>query len=313
MARDMATAPPAQRLGERARALSMGILREPLFHFLVIGLTLFAAVAAYRRAADAYRIEITPGQVRQLATNYRLQFGEAPSPAARARLIDKYVDEEVLYRQGLALKLDHDDEIVRRRIVQKMQFLQQDLQAPAESSPAQLQGFFQVNRARYATPPRVAFSHIYFSPDRAGADDARRRAEAALAGLGDQTTRAPKRGDNFPDLYDYADLGPDQVRRLFGDTPLARVLFTAPVGRWVGPYRSAYGWHLIRIQSRRPAMIPALSEIADQVRADKIAADQTLANRRAFEALKARFTIVRDDLAAAPPSSFHPDVTPSGG
>ena len=75
------------------------------------------------------------------------------------------VHDEILYRQGLALKLDQDDMIVRRRVVQKMQFLMQDLNPPAEPTVAQLQAYYDAHAAKYIKPPRATFSHIYFSAD----------------------------------------------------------------------------------------------------------------------------------------------------
>lgn len=285
------------RAAAGARRLAARVAREPLFHFFLVGAVLFVLAEHHRAQTDIYRIVVTPDEVAKLQTDYRMQFGADPSPAATRRLVDKYIDEEVLYREGLALKLDRDDEIVRRRVVQKMQFLQQDLSAPAEPTEAEMEQYYRGHLARYATPEKVTFSHIYFSPDRGGDAAARRRAEVALAGLNNAVTRAPERGDNFPDLYDYADFGPEQALRLFGDTDLARMLFQVPVGRWAGPFRSGYGWHLVYVQSQAPAHVPPFAEVRDQVRADVIAADQAAANRKAFQTLKARFTVVRQDEA----------------
>jgi peptidyl-prolyl cis-trans isomerase C len=286
--------PAAPARGWAARAV-----REPLLHFFLVGLVLFAAGDAYKRAANVYRIEVTPERVAALSLAYSQQFGAPPTRPALRALIDRYVDEEVLFREGVALGLDRGDEIVRRRVVQKMQFLQQDLQAPREPTDAQVQAFYDANRAHYAMPARVSFSHIFFSPDRGGDDGARARAEQALVGLDDGVTRAPGRGDNFPDLYDYTGFGPREATRLFGDTPMAQALFHAPTGHWAGPYRSGYGWHLVYIQSSQPPSVPPLFAIRDQVRADELARDEADANRRSFEALKARFTVVRRDQAAA--------------
>jgi parvulin-like peptidyl-prolyl isomerase len=286
----------------RARVKGWGgqLLREPLLHFFLVGLILFVVAERHRAQTDIYRIVITPDRVAQLADSYRLQFGADPTPSGLEGLVEKDIDEEVLYREGLAMKLDRDDSIVRRRVVQKMQFLEQDLAAPDEPAEDELQHYYQNHLSQYATPEKVSFSHIYFSPDRAGDEAARQRAAAALADLNDGLVRAPERGDSFPDLYDYAGFGPDQAVRLFGDGEFAQMVFKAPVGRWAGPYRSSYGWHLVRVQSQTPARIAPFSEVRDQVRADAIAASQDVANRKSFQTLKARFTVVRDDQARRP-------------
>jgi len=285
------------QLSPRARAWFAAAIREPLLHFFLIGLVLFVAGAAYKRATSVYRIEVTHERVQSLALAYRLQFGESPTPAGLEQLISRWIDEEVLYREGLALGLDKDDEIVRRRIVQKMQFLQQDTQSPPEPSEARIRAFYAANQARYASPARVTFSHVFFSPDQGGDEAARERARRVLADLSDSTPRAPNLGDGFADRYDYADFGPAEASRLFGPGDLTQMLFQAPARRWAGPFRSGYGWHLIFIESRRPPSVPPLSGIHDHVRADVIAEDQAAANHRAFDATKARFTVIRADLA----------------
>jgi hypothetical protein len=79
------------------------ILREPLVHFFLAGLVLFIAADTYQRANNIYRIEITPERVATLELSYQQQFGAPPTPAAREALIGRYIDEEVLFREGLAV------------------------------------------------------------------------------------------------------------------------------------------------------------------------------------------------------------------
>ncbi|HSV01885.1 MAG TPA: peptidylprolyl isomerase [Phenylobacterium sp.] len=286
--------PPRKPAGWRtfARALRR-IASEPLVHFVAAGLVLFAIGEIYHRQTSLYRIEVTPRHVAQLANDYALQFGARPDPQTLRQIVGRDVHDEMLYRQGLALKLDRDDEIVRRRVIQKMQFLMQDLNPPPEPTAPQLQAFYDAHASRYLTPPRASFTHIYFATD-AGEAAARARAAAVLRTLPSGLTRAPERGDPFPDLYDFSAYEPEQVDRLFGRTPLAQAVFQAPVGRWLGPYRSGYGWHLIYIDARQPPTRPPLAAVRDQVRLDYLQAAQAQANAQAFETLARRFTVVGD-------------------
>jgi hypothetical protein len=288
--------PPIVR-PRRAQAWAGRLLREPLAHFFAAGLLLFVAYEHHRASTDLYRIDITPQRTAQLVAGYRAEFGGEPSSMRLNELIERYVDDEVLYREGLARKLDRDDEIVRRRVVQKMQFLQQDLAAPAEPTEAELSAAYRTHRADYATPATVSFSHIYFADGAGGPEAAQRRARSALAGLSDATARAPERGDSFPDLYDYSGFSPDAARRLFGDSALSRQLFTLAPGRWTGPLRSSYGWHLVRVQSIEPSRIPPFEAVRPRIRDALIASRQAAANRDSFERLRARFTVVRDGAA----------------
>jgi peptidyl-prolyl cis-trans isomerase C len=180
-----------------------------------------------------------------------------------------------------------------------MQFLIQDLNPPAEPTDAQLTAYYAAHASKYVTPPRATFTHVFFSAD-GGDQAARGRATALLHAMPAGTTRAADRGDPFPDLYDFAAYEPEQVERLFGRTPFAAAVFGAPVGRWVGPYRSGYGWHLLYVAARTPSALPPLSQIRDSVREDYLADAQDAANRAGFAKLARRFTVVRDDLGGAP-------------
>jgi hypothetical protein len=288
---------PLARCG---RSLLARVFSEPLIHFFIAGLALFAVERVYQNHADIYRIVETPEHVAQLANEYALQFGAHPSPQTLAALVRRDIGDEVLFRQGLALKLDQSDEIVRRRVIQKMQFLMQNLNPPREPTENQLQAYFDAHASRYVTSPRVSFSHVFFSADRGGEAAARARAEAVLATLSNGTTRAPTRGDPFPDLYDFSAYEPAQVFRLFGHTPLSQAAFSAPTGRWTGPLRSGVGWHLIYIDARQDAKRPSLSSIRDTVRTDYLEDAQDAANKAALDNLTKQFVVVREDRKPVP-------------
>jgi hypothetical protein len=268
--------------------------REPLVHFVLLGAVLLAIARGYEARTNLYRIEVTPAHVAEVARRYALQYGAPPEKAVLEQLVEDDIHDEILYRQGKALRLDQDDEIVRRRVVQKSQFLLEDLQAPPEPTDRQLSDYYAAHADRYAAPARASFTHIFFADERGGEG----RAKAELASLPAGLTRAPDRGDPFPDLYDFEGYDAEQVARLFGHTPLADAVFSAPPGRWVGPVRSAYGWHLLYVSGRAPPRRPPLQEVRDRVRADYLQAAQGAANAAAFKRLAGRFTVVRRDQGA---------------
>ena len=278
------------------------IAAEPLVHFTAAGFVLFVAATVYQRQTDAHRIVITPAHVAQLENQYALQFGARPDAATLDALIKRDVHDEILFREGQALKLGQDDEIVRRRIVQKMQFLMQDLNAPGEPNDAQLRTYYDAHAAHYATPQRATFSHIYFSSETGGDEAARARAALVLKTLSNTTTRAPDRGDPFPDLYDFSAYEPEQIARLFGHSPFAEAVETGPVGQWIGPFRSGYGWHLLFIDARQAAAGPPLSRVRDAVRADFLQDAQDATNRAAFDKLARAYHVVRKDPGATGPA-----------
>jgi peptidyl-prolyl cis-trans isomerase C len=267
-------------------------LREPLLHFVVAGFVLFVAGQAHRRETDPLRIIVTPEREAQLVNRYALQFGTPPDAATRAALVDREIEEEMLFRQGLALGLDRKDELVRRRVVQKMQFLLEDVSPPAEPVEAELRTFYSLHAGRYTTPARVTFSHVYFSSER-GEEFARARALQTLKDLGTDGRHPEEPGDPFPDLSHFAAYDAKQVHRLFGPTEMTDAAFSAPPGRWVGPYESVYGWHLLYVDSRQDSERQTFAAVRDKVRTDYLLDAQDRANRQAMRQLAREFTVVR--------------------
>jgi peptidyl-prolyl cis-trans isomerase C len=269
-------------------------LSEPLVHFVAAGLVLFVASKLYGNEGGAHRIVITPQREAQLANRYAMQFGASPSPQTLSQLVEQEIEEEILFRRGVALGLDRDDEIVRRRVVQKMQFLLNDVQAPREPQEAELSAYFDQHAERYTTPPRVTFSHVYISADQ-GENEARVRARQALERL-THGADASGLGDPFPDLLHFAAYEPEQVYRLFGRSELASAAFAIPPSRWMGPYRSGYGWHLIRVESRQEARQPKFAEVRERVRTDYLLDEQARRNIAAFSDLAREYEVVRTEL-----------------
>jgi len=265
--------------------------REPLLQFLALGLVIFA-VAQWRDAErERRRIDVGPAVIQKLAATYQAQFGGPPDPAKLRALRDAYVRQEIYYREGVALGLDQGDEIVRRRVAQKYAFLSEDVGARASPSEAALQTYFQAHAQRYVEPARTAFRQVYFSDDGGSAPA---RAAAALPTL---RAGAPVRGDDFPGPQSTGLMAPDEIERLFGASEFSRTVATLPVGVWSGPYRSGYGWHLVRVDAREPARTPDFAQAREAVLDDYRQAAGAAANAERYRRLLARYRLVGDGSA----------------
>ncbi len=194
------------------------------------------------------------------------------------------------------MQLERDDDIVRRRVVQKAQFVLQDLATPAEPTERELQTYYTAHAERYRLPVRASFSHVYFSVAQSDAASLA-RAKQVLGKLNSGVSRAPQLGDVFTDNYDFADYESEQVTRVFGHTEFSQAVFSAAPGRWIGPLRSAYGWHLLYVSARQPPVLPPLSSIHDRVHNDYLQEAQERANDKAFDTLSEKFTVLREDKA----------------
>lgn len=250
--------------------------REPFLHFFVLGAAIFAlnGVAARLTSPDR-RIDITPADVVQLKAQFARTWGREPTHQDLVELQRNLVREEVLYREALASGMDRDDVIVRRRLAQKMDYLA--TAEVGEPSDAEAWAYYKAHQADYAKPAALSFTQVYFSPDRRRAA-AERDAVAALAAL-----KAGRNVEGDPLLTPRAEtaLAPSAVGRDYG-AGVAQALATAPVGQWIGPVRSAYGFHLIRLDARVNASPQAFDAVRDKVRAD-------LANRRLADARDTAF------------------------
>ena len=277
----------------------MCLLREPLLHFLLAGALLFAVDAVLREsgAPSDQAITITAAEIDGLRMQWAKQYQRPPGPAELQGLVDARVREEVLYREALAMGLDQDDSIVRRRMAQKLEFLIEDLALARERSEAELGAFFEARRESYREPARVSFSLVYFSPDRRGGA-AEAAASLVLADLRPDALPAvaADQGDRFMMGESYHEQRPQDIEAVFGPE-FAQALLKIEPGGWSGPIASAYGWHLVRIEARSDSRLPTLDEVADRVRDDWSREQRRQANEAVFERLAARYELTIEDGA----------------
>ena len=279
-------------------------LREPLVHFLLLGAVLFAAYhyvqPAGSAAVSSKQIQLTLDELAQLAQLFQSQWRRDPTPEEFRRLVEDKVQGEILYREALAMGLDKDDEIVKRRMAQKMQFLAEDVAAAREPTAAELKSWYEKNRAKFALASRVSFRHLYFSPDRRGArarDDAA-QALAKLGGQSEDSKLASGLADPFMFQDYYRDRAPDYLGKEFGPQ-FAQAVETLAPGSWQGPIRSGFGWHLVFVDTVIPGRIPAFEEIEPDVKTAWLAEQKARAWEKAYTDMRAKYII----RLPAPPAS----------
>jgi hypothetical protein len=291
------TAPEGQRCRPPLSLLLQKGLREPLLHFLVIGALIFATYNLVNPPGNATnrtdRIVLTPDDLRQLVVQWLAQGRPPPTRDEMRGLIEQKVSEEVLSREAVALGLDKNDEMIKRRLAQKMDFLAEDIAALQDPGDAVLSSWFARHSDQFALPPRLSFRHLYFSFDRGpGARDAAAAALARIAGESlDSSEVAAAGADSFMFQDYYAERAPDQVTREFGPD-FAKAAFGLRPGVWQGPIQSGYGWHLVHVDALEPGRVPAFEEVEADVKFAWLDQRQREVKRTAFEAMRARYTVV---------------------
>ena len=279
------------------------LLREPLVHFLLIGAVLFGLYSITQSGppatARSKEIRLSLDDIAQLTLLYQSQWRRQPTPQELARMVENKVEQEILYREALARGFDKDDEIVKRRMAQKMQFLAEDVAAAHEPTTAEIKGWFEKNSATFAQPGRVGFRHLYFSTDRRGArarDDAA-GALAKLAGEPEDSKLASTLADPFMFQDYYRDRAPENLAKEFGPQFSLSVAKLAP-GTWQGPIASGYGWHLVFVDTVIPGRVPGFEEVEPEVKAAWLAERKALAWQQTYKDLRAKYTV----LLPAPPN-----------
>ena len=309
----------ADAIPERAksgrRALVSRLLREPLAHFLLIGLALFFAYSVLNPTAGqsgSYQILLTTDDVRQLQITFAAQWQRAPSRAEIRGLIEQKIREEVLYRQALQLGLDKDDVIIKRRLAQKMQFLAEDVSAAHEPTTTELRAWYTKNSGQFTLPSRFSFRHLYFSPDRRGqqAHDDAMKALTRIRAEPEESKAAVALADRFMFQDYYADRTPEELEKEFGAQFAAAVQKLKP-GAWQGPVESGYGWHLVFVDSVIPRGMPVFEEVEADVKNAWLADQKQQAWQKAYEDMRAKYTVLLPtipDRSTAPALADSPTV-----
>jgi len=267
-------------------------LREPLLHFMVLGAALFllAGLLGKKDAPRVSRIVVSAGTIESLSLAWQRTSGRPPTPQELDGLIEDHLREEILYREALALGLERDDTVVRRRLREKFEFLFEDAAQPAEPTDAELEAYIEAHADAYRVEARFSFRHVFLRAERrntlaADMERLRDRLRAASASSGVAL------GDPFPMGHDFEALQASDAERIFG-TPFASALEALPLDAWVGPVESAQGRHFVRVHERIPERTPTLGDVRNVVQRDWREARRREANEALYRELRARYVVI---------------------
>lgn len=277
------------------------ILREPLLHFAVLGIAIFALFWVIgdtegSQNAGAFgpdrTIVIDEGDTARLDAGFEALWNRPPDAEERAALVENLITEEILVREALSLGLDQNDAVIRNRLRQKMDFLL-EASAPQDDDDAALTAWFEENGARFVEPPRLAFTQVFIGPEAPSEDQIAELQYELAQGLPPETagvaTLLPMQVPLAPEA---------SIDGTFGRGVFAQVLQLG-TDAWEGPVQSGYGYHLVRVDEVQQAKNPELSEIRPRVEAvwrDEIAAT---AKAERLAALRDQYEVIRTDGANA--------------
>jgi hypothetical protein len=274
------------------RSKLAGFCREPLVHFLAIGAGFFLLwyFLGDRVTPQPQRIIITPGHVERLAQQWTRTHLRPPSAEELAGLVEQEINEEILSREAVAMGLDRDDLVIRRRLAVKMDFLTDDVTAMATPSDEQLQTFLSQHPDKFNVESLTTFAQVYINRSQRGTG-ASAEAERVLTLLNDKAGPDWQTlGDPLPVPNEY-EAGTDaDVARLFG-REFPKKLAGLPVGCWSGPVESGYGLHLVLVRKRTAGRAPPLNEVRDAVLSEWRAAQRLELSSNLRRQRRARYAV----------------------
>ncbi len=269
------------------------LLREPLIQFLLVGAALFGAYALVNRSAEPRPdcIVVSAGQIEHLAAVFGRFQQRPPTPEELASLVDDFVREEMLSREAVALGLDQDDSVIRRRLRQKLEFVASDLGLAEEPSEREMQAWLSSHSDAYTLQARFTFLHVFLDPTVRG----ERLAGEAAAMIADLTRSGPladasSMGDPFLLPLRFADEPLSAIATTFG-SDFAQHLIAMKVGEWSGPVPSGLGSHLVLVTERTEATMPALDEVREAVKRDILHERSREGGRRLMERVRAKYDV----------------------
>lgn len=269
-------------------------IREPLLHFFLLGAAIFVLFALFDpspRPRSVNAIVVSDDDARRLIAQFEAVWRRRPSERELDHMISKFVREEVYVREALALGLDKDDAVIRRRLQMKMEFLTESGAEAAKPDDATLQAHLNAKSDRFVQPSLVAFDQILLE-EGIGEDEVSKIKDKLSGG---EPSENFARSSLLPSQFR---LSPEKtVESTFG-TGFFEAVFAFPIAEWSGPVRSPFGLHLVRVTQRREERLPALSEIREKVEEDWRSNLSTRLREERFEALLSRYTVSRPDPAA---------------
>jgi hypothetical protein len=286
------------------------LLREPLVQFLIGGAMLYAALWLFSPEQldpeDPYTITVSDAALVTYLQYQDKAFDPASaqeilsglSKAEKELLIEEFIRDEIMVREATALGLDQNDEVIRQRLIQKMDFIFQGFPEDAvEITEAELTAYFEANKERYEIPAAATFTHIFYSKRTRTLEESMAAAQSQLKTFTAKPAPfedAGKFGDRFYFLRNYVDRSQRMIEDHFGAEMVGQIFTQASMGVWSGPFVSKYGVHLIFLRNKTPSRTPELTEVTDEVLADIERERRDAARKRAYAARAKAYTIERN-------------------
>lgn len=274
----------------------MKLLREPLLHFLFIGAAIYLLYGVFAETVPEETdktIVVSTAEIEWMQTAWQKRWNRLPTPDELDGMLQQYIRETVLYREALTMGLNQHDQVIRRRLAQKLEFLAKDLVALTPPTEQELQTYFAEHQARYQAPTRYTFTQVFIDPDKRGdstLSDAE-KIKATLAAQGEPTENTGALGDAFMLQNYFPEKDQTEIQKQFGSGFAESLVALAP-GQWHGPVLSGYGVHLVYVSSISQPPKRDFAEVRERVIRDWTATRSEELNEQFYANLRDQYSII---------------------
>ena len=222
---------------------------------------------------------------------WEVQWDRPATPEEMKGLIENYIRQEVLYREALRMNLDHNDEVVKRRLSQKMEFMAGDLtKMVTPATESKLEAYFKENQEMYRVATAYSFNHILVSDQNHNNPQA--YAENLLSSVNAKEYKSlMDKGDQTMLPIAYKDAGKPVILKDLG-TAFYNSLDELALKQWAGPVNSGFGKHLVFITNKTDAHIPDFAEVKNKVKRDYEYQTETTTKEEIYNELKKNYEVI---------------------
>jgi peptidyl-prolyl cis-trans isomerase C len=278
-------------------AMKTSFFKNPVVHVLILGLLLAVVLVILKGPASSIdemrRVVITDSDIAQLRMGWLRTWQREPTQAEMSGLLEKFLREEVFYREAVLRGYDQNDAVVRRALAQKMEFLAETQVTQQQPTEDEIEAYYTLRRERYRVPAKISFGQIFFNADKRGQSalsDARKLL-VELQGRELSPGEASVQGDQSMLRTQYVNLTEQQVRSQFGEEFASSVISFEP-GKWMGPVRSGYGYHLVYLSDRDDGELPDWRLVKEKILGDMVFEAKAAAREQFFQEILRQFQVV---------------------
>jgi len=275
--------------------------KQPVLQFLLIGLVMFLVNTYIIQAKDAddkdeYKVYLTEGEVNSMSEMWTSQWQRPPTKMELQGMINQRVEETILFREAVKIGLNKNDNIIRQRMAQKLEFLSNDLVKPDSATVEEVQLYFEQNIKKYTTPENITITQLFVNPKLHG-DLLEKEVNTRLKKLNrldPSSNKINKYGDQFSLQTYFPEKSQLELTKLFGGE-FATNVFDLETDKWIGPVNSQYGVHLVYVMHKNPAVAPEFETVEERVTEDLQREKQIELNNLYIDGILSRYEVIVED------------------